>query len=117
MNAAALKMPSHPRILFIGENAPYGPMNGGGLRTRVTIEALASVGRVTFLPVIPEPWSVDAVAETARRFELAPPIRFHSSEKRRRLSARIQRNVSPRCMDTDGFQIDGRDEAVVDREL
>jgi len=117
MNAAALKMPSDPRILFIGENAPYGPMNGGGLRTRVTIEALASVGRVTFLPVIPEPWSVDAVAETARRFELAPPIRFHSSEKRQRLSARIQRNVSPRCMDTDGFQIDGRDEAVVDREL
>jgi hypothetical protein len=63
LNAGALKMLSHPRILFIGESVPYGPVHGGGSRTRVTIEALARVGRVTFLPIIRRPWGVDAVAE------------------------------------------------------
>jgi hypothetical protein len=66
-------MLSHPRILCMGERPPYGPVYGGGLRTRVTIEALASVGRVTFLPIVRQPWGVDAVAETAGRFELPPP--------------------------------------------
>src|SRR5262249_29834822 len=110
-------MLTDPRILFIGEHAPYGPVHGGGLRTRVTIEALASGGRVTFLPIIRRPWDVEAVAEAARRFELVPPIHYDYDEKRRRLFARIERNVSPRCMDTDGFHIDARDGAVIDREL
>jgi hypothetical protein len=69
-------MLSHPRILCMGERPPYGPVYGGGLRTRVTIEALASVGRVTFLPIVRQPWGVDAVAEAAGRFELPPTTKI-----------------------------------------
>src|SRR5262249_57167967 len=102
-------MLTDPRILFIGEHAPYGPVHGGGLRTRGTIEALASVGRVTFLPIIRRPWDVEAVAEAARRFELVPPIHYDYDAKRRCLFARIQRSVRPRRMDADALHIAARD--------
>jgi len=47
---------------------------------------------------------------------LASSRRYYGEEGRRQF-ARIQRNVSPWCMDTDGFCIDACENAVVDREL
>lgn len=74
---------SHPRTVVVGERVPYGPVRGGGLRIRVTIEAMASMGRVAFFGVIRRPWGVDTLAETARRFEFA--LQYANMAKRDRV--------------------------------
>ncbi len=112
----AVRVPSDPRIVFIGENQPYGAVCGGGLRTRVTLDALRTVGRVRFLPITRRPWSAEAVAHTARILELAPTVRYDAGGPAQVLT-RLRRNLSPRCMDTDGFCIRDVDRHVVEQEL
>jgi hypothetical protein len=107
---------SDPRIVFIGENQPYGAVHGGGLRARVTLDALRTVGHVRVLPITRRPWSPDAVTETARRLDLAPPVRYDGGG-RAPVFTRLRRNLDPRFMDTDGFYIRDIDRQVVECEL
>jgi glycosyltransferase involved in cell wall biosynthesis len=103
------------RIVFISENPPYGRMNGGGLRTRVTLEALRTVGDVRYLPVIRSPWTAADVAETTARMAVLPAIQYDAVPASP--IGRLRRHFDPRCMDTDGFGLQESDRAAAARVL
>jgi glycosyltransferase involved in cell wall biosynthesis len=109
-------MTSRPDIVFISANNPYGDVYGGGLRTRVAIEALSFVGDVTLVPITRNPWSAEAIEETARRLTLARRVPFHHAASAD-LTARLRRNLLPRCMDTDGFYVDESDRQYVEERV
>lgn len=102
-----------PRIVFLGSYDPYGSRYGATLRTRIVVETLREIGVLTFVPVAIHHWSEDAIARAAKAFEVVRYVRLYQ-ESGNNLAARLSRNLSPRCMDTDGFVASRADRVLVD---
>jgi glycosyltransferase involved in cell wall biosynthesis len=109
-------MTSRPHIVIISGHNPYGDVFGGGLRTRVAIEALDSVGDVTLIPITRYDWSAEAIEQTARRLALTRRVPFHGTANPD-LVTRLRRNLRPRCMDTDGFYVHESDRQFVEERI